>query len=91
MLQNTAVSSTAASSVATSGARHQVPWRRRLNTLMSSHCESKNAEPDAMAMRTGASTSEAATATANPTHATRRACCGPWARLTSSLTKKATG
>jgi len=58
---------------------------------MSSHCDSKKAVPEATAMRAGASTSEAATATANPTQATRRACCGPWRRLTSSLTRKATG
>ena len=36
---------------------------------------SATAAPEASAMRGGASTSEAVTATANPTHATRRACC----------------
>lgn len=58
---------------------------------MSSHCEAMKAAPEASAMRGGASTSEAATATAKPTQATRRACCGPKLRLTSSLTRKANG
>ena len=41
--QNTALSSTAAQSVATSGARHHRPCRRRSKTRMSSNCEAMKA------------------------------------------------
>ena len=89
--QKTPVSSTAASTVAISGARHQRLWRRRSNTAMSSICDSRKARPDAAAMRAGARMADAATATAKPTQATRRAWAGPKARLTSSVTRKAKG
>ena len=73
-----------ASAVAISGARHQRLWRRRSKTAISSICAHRKARPEAAAILTGASTAEATTATANPTHATRRAWPGPscawWAR-----------
>jgi hypothetical protein len=87
MPQNTMLSSTAAITVATSGARHQRPRRSRSNTPMSSSCEAMKARPEAAAMRAGASSSDMPTATAKPTHATRRAMPGPKRRLTRSLTR----
>lgn len=74
-----------------SGACHQARLRSRLKTETSRSCDTMNAVPEASAMRTGASNAELPSPTANPTHAIRRAACGPWIRLQTSDTKYATG
>jgi len=91
MVQNNAVSSVALHVVATLGARHQWPWRRRSNTVISRSCEQINAVHEASAIRGVATQIESTTATANPTHATLRAERGPNRRLMRLLTRNASG
>jgi hypothetical protein len=89
--KKTAVSTTLATSEPMSGAFHQLAARQRLNTATSISCEKRKAAPEASAMRQGASASDTATATANPAQATRRAACGPSARLVRSFTRNTSG
>ena len=77
MLQKIAVSSVALQVVATIGARHQLPLRRRSNTLISSNCAAINALHDAIAIRGVASQIDNTTASAKPHQATVRAARGP--------------
>ena len=91
MKKKTSVSITEATSEPISGAFHQEARRQRLNTAMSSTCATMKAQPEASAMRHGASASETATATAKPIQATRRASAGPAPRLTRSVTRKTSG
>ncbi len=84
MLQKMVVSRVALQVVATMGARHQLPSRRRLNTLMSSNRAAMKALQEATAMRGVASQIDSSTASANPHQATWRAARGPkrrWIRL----------
>lgn len=86
MLQKIVVSRVALQVVATIGARHQLPSRRRSNTLMSSNCAAMKALHEATAMRGVASQIDSSTASANPHQATWRAARGPKRRLTKLLT-----
>lgn len=84
MLQKMVVSRVALQVVATMGARHQLPLRKRSNTLMSSNCAAIKALQEATAMRGVASQNESSTANANPHQASVRAARGPkrrWIRL----------
>ena len=90
-LKKIAVSMTEAATEPHNGAFHQLCWRSRLNTATSSSCETMKAVPEASAMRHGATSPDTSTATAKPAQATRRAACGPMARLVRSHTRNTNG
>src|SRR5690606_23339817 len=89
--QKIAVSAVALQVVATIGARHQLPARRRSNTVMSSSWATMKAVQEATAIRGVAIQIDSSTAMAKPTHATCRAARGPKRRLIRLLTRNATG
>jgi hypothetical protein len=66
MPKNTTVSTIEPSAEPAKGACHQGARRRRSNTTMSSNWPTRNAVPEATAIRHGASSSEAATPAAKP-------------------------
>src|SRR5690606_21303384 len=86
-----AVSSAEPSTVEDSGARHYVYRPSLLMTVTSSNCPTRNAVPEASAMRGVESHAEMTTAMAKPASTTLRAAAGPNRRLVRSLTRKATG
>ena len=75
----------------TSGACHHLAFRSRSNTHTSASWATRNAPPEAAAMRGVASHAESAAAHAKPTSTTRRAPRGPKRRLVRSVTRKANG
>ncbi len=66
MEKNRSVSSTEPNIAAANGAFHQVLRRRPLNTVMSSNCARRKAEPEAMAMRGVASQTDMTTPSTKP-------------------------
>ena len=87
----TVVSSAEETSEENMGACHQALLRSRWKIETSSNWATRNAEPEAIAMRGVANQIERITATAKPATTTSRARCGPKARLERSVTRKATG